>query len=374
MANVRIVIYSVLPAYRKRKIDMKKLSLIILAVFMVLTLQGCGTDTTYEEGKLNIVTTLYASYDFANQVVGNKGHVTMLLSPGEESHSFDPTPKDIIRIAKCDLFIYNGGENEEWVEGVLEAAGGHVRTLKMMDVVNEVYEEEIVEGMQHEHEHDEHGHEEAHEEVDEHDEHEVEIDGHEDHEDAVSESSHEKDHEKDHGEYDEHVWTSLDNAMDIVHAIEKEVIEIDSKNADMYSKRAWEYCDELAKLRDDIKKTVDNGKRKYILFGDRFPMRYFTEEFGLCYSAAFPGCSADTDADAATIKYLIDKVNDENIPVIIKSEMSSGNIAETIASETGRKVLTMYACHNIAKEDYEAGIGYLELMQKNLEVLKEALY
>lgn len=325
---------------------MKKMFLTVAAAVLMCVIilsASCGNAGNGPEdsgnmegsGKLKIVTTLYAPYDFAVNIAGSKADVTMLLAPGEESHSYDPTTQDIINIGKCDLFIYNGGENEAWVDGVLESVGDNVKVLRMMDVVDKMYTEELVSGMQPE-------------------------DGGDGGENGSE-------------EYDEHVWASLDNAIAIVGAVTDEMVSIDPDNEETYKAGMDRYTAELSRVRDDIAQVVSESKRKLIVFGDRFPMRYFTEEFGLEYYAAFPGCSADTEADAATIKFLIDKVREENIPIVIKNEMSSGTVADSIAEETGTEVRTMYACHNISKEDFDSGVGYVGLMERNLAVLKEAL-
>ena len=174
-------------------------------------------------------------------------------------------------------------------------------------------------------------------------------------------------------EFDEHVWASVDNAIAIAGAIKDEIAAIDPENEALYMERLNSYVTELSDVRDAIAGVVSDSPRKLLVFGDRFPMRYFTEEFGLDYYAAFPGCSADTEADAATIKFLIDRVREEDIPVVLKNEMGSGTIADAIAAETGAGVRTLYACHNVSKEDYDSGVGYVGLMKRNLETLKEAL-
>lgn len=336
----------------------KNLTAAFILILMIMLAASCGKsgNSSGEEAdranggdKLKIVTTLYAPYDFAVQIAGSDADVSMLLSPGEESHSYDPTPQDIISIGECDLFIYNGGENEKWVDGVLESVGDNVRVLRMMDVVDKVYTEEIVDGMQSEENDDSNG-----------------GDG-----DGGSAAAAVGEDESE--EFDEHVWASLDNAIVIAGAVKDEIAAIDPENEAVYSERLDAYVKELSGVREAIAQVVNGSLRKLLVFGDRFPMRYFTEEFGLDYYAAFPGCSADTEADAATIKFLIDKVKEENIPVVFKSEMSSGNIADAIAAETGAAVRTLYACHNISKEDFESGVGYVDLMKRNMEALKEAL-
>ena len=327
------------------------LSFCLILCISGLFLTGCSVSENEgaDDGKQKIVTTLYAPYDFAKNVGGDRVNVKMLLAPGEESHSYDPTPQDIMAIEHCDLFIYNGGENESWVEDILSSLDRDISVIKMMDLIDTVYEEETVEGMQTEKGH-EHKEEDAHEDADSHDK-----------EDA-------------HEEYDEHVWTSIDNAVSISEAIYKTLADRQPGDRDYFEKNYEEYRNGLIQVKNDIKNVVDNGCRKTIVLGDRFPMRYFVEEFGLDYCAAFPGCSADTEANALTIKFLIDKVRTEKIPVVFKMELSNGNIAKTIAGETQAKTTTLYACHNISADDFKAGTGYIDLMRRNEQALKEALY
>ena len=339
------------------------LSFCLILCISGLFLTGCSVSENEgaDDGKQKIVTTLYAPYDFAKNVGGDRVNVKMLLAPGEESHSYDPTPQDIMAIEHCDLFIYNGGENESWVEDILSSLDRDISVIKMMDLIDTVYEEETVEGMQTEKGH-EHKEEDAHEDADSHDKEDA-------HEDA---DSHDK--EDAHEEYDEHVWTSIDNAVSISEAIYKTLADRQPGDRDYFEKNYEEYRNGLIQVKNDIKNVVDNGCRKTIVLGDRFPMRYFVEEFGLDYCAAFPGCSADTEANALTIKFLIDKVRTEKIPVVFKMELSNGNIAKTIAGETQAKTTTLYACHNISADDFKAGTGYIDLMRRNEQALKEALY
>ena len=314
------------------------LSFCIILCISGLFLTGCSVSENEgaDDGKQKIVTTLYAPYDFAKNVGGDRVNVKMLLAPGEESHSYDPTPQDIMAIEHCDLFIYNGGENESWVEDILSSLDRDISVIKMMDLIDTVYEEETVEGMQAEKGH-EHKEEDAHEDADSHDK-----------EDA-------------HEEYDEHVWTSIDNAVSISEAICKTLADRQPGDRDYFEKNYEEYRNELIQVKNDIKNVVDNGCRKTIVLG-------------LDYCAAFPGCSADTEANASTIKFLIDKEKKKKIPVVFKMELSNGNIAKTIAGETQAKTTTLYACHNISADDFKAGTGYIDLMRRNEQALKEALY
>ncbi|MDR1731842.1 MAG: metal ABC transporter substrate-binding protein [Synergistaceae bacterium] len=285
--------------------------------------------------KLSVVVTIFPPYDFARELAGRTADVTMLLPPGAESHSYEPTPRDIVKIQNCDIFLYNGGESDEWVRKVLDSMDtSGMKILKFIDCV-EVVEEEIVEGMQDDEEHDE-------------------------------------EHEEEH-EYDEHVWTSPRNAKLIVQRIAEALSETDPVNADAYRKNAASYLDRLDELDGQFQAVVDGARRRTIVFGDRFPFRYFADAYGLKYFAAFPGCSTETEASAATVKFLIDRINAEKIPVVFHIELSNEKMANVIAEATGAKVSLLHACHNISKADFEAGKNYLGLMTANVAALKEAL-
>ncbi len=330
---------------RKIMIMMKKAAALLLAFMMIAGMTGCSAGeevSLKEEEGLSVVTTLFAAYDFAGKIGGDNVNVTMLLKPGTESHTYEPAPRDIKTIQECDVFIFTGGENDKWVETVLEGMdNNNMKIIRLLECT-EVLEEEYVEGMQHDHE----GHEE-----------------HEEHEE----------HEADKSEWDEHVWTSPRNAILICNEIEKAFSMLDAENADEYRDNLNTYTEELNELDEAIREVTDSASRKLIVFGDRFPVRYFVEEYGIDYAAAFPGCSAEAEASAATLAYLIDKVKTEQIPVVFKIELSNGNIAETIAESTGAEVMTFYACHNVSADDFEAGLTYVDFMYKNLEALKAAL-
>ncbi len=292
---------------------------------------GCAGRKGREDGKLRVVTTIFAPYDFVREIAKDEVSVSMLLRPGEESHSFDPSPQDIIDINECDLFIYNGGENDEWIEDILDSVDGGVQTLRMMECIEDLYIEEETTGAGHGHSHDE------------------------------------------HEEYDEHVWASPANAIRIVDAIADRLSELDPSHSDIYDKNRREYTDRLSDICSEIEDIATHSKRKLIVFGDRFPLRYFVEEFGLDYYAAFPGCAEDTETSPQVLVKLIDIVKTNDIPVVFKTELSNGNIAETISEATGAKVRTFYTCHNISRDDYENKTGYIDMMSSNAELLREAL-
>lgn len=312
---------------------------ILSLLLLMLLLTGCTQEP--EASGLTIVTTIFPPYDFARAIAGDTSHITMLLSPGAEAHSFEPTPRDIIAIQSCDLFIYAGGENEAWVTDMIDSLDiDKSKVISMMDVVSPLTEEALP-GLESDHEH-------AHD----HD--------HEQHEDT--------------SEYDEHVWTSPKNAALIAQAIADKLCSISPANASLYSSRCADYRQELSALDDEFRSLVENASRHTLVFADRFPARYFTEEYGLEYYAAFPGCSADTEPSAATIAFLIDTVNEQGIPAVFSIELSNGRLASAIAEATGTKVLTFTSCHNLTKEEFDSGATYISLMEGNLSSLQEALY
>ena len=360
------------------------------SLILGMMLTGCGMSgqqteqnggkeqNKVENEKISVVATIFPQYDFVRQIAGENVKLKMLLKPGEETHSYEPTPQDIIAIQNSDLFIYVGGENDAWVEDILESMPDNGRkTLKLVDCVDTV-EEEHVEGMK-----EERGHDHDHDEDDaEHEEHEVEHEEDEaDHEeDEADHEEDEVDHEE-HGqeethsvhEIDEHVWTSPLNAVKIVEQIKEELCEIDSENASDYEKNAEAYVAQLKELDQEFQDVVDHSKRKLMIFGDRFPFRYFAEAYGLDYYAAFSGCASDTEPSAATMAFLINKVQDENIKTVLKMELSNENIAKAIAEATNADVKEFYSCHNLTAEQFADGETYLSLMEKNVETLREVL-
>ena len=319
------------------KLGFKKALSIISAAALLLT-SGCSSGASEEADseKISVVTTIFPQYDFARQIGGDKIELTMLVTPGGESHAYEPTPQDMVKVKNCDVFICVGGESDVWANSILDAIDTKdIQVVSMMDCVQTV-EEEHKEGMEEEHEHDENC---DHEEV----------------------------------EYDEHVWTSPKNAMAISKTIGEACIAADSANADYYSQSLESYLAELEALDSDFKDVVDNAARKTLIFGDRFPFRYFVESYGLDYYAAFPGCSTETDVSASVMSFLINKVKDENVPVVYYIEFSARKIADTICDETGAEALLFHSCHTVSKEDFENGATYVSLMRENLENLKKGL-
>lgn len=309
-----------------------------------------------EEEKLQIVTTIFPPYDFVKRVGGDHVEVTMLLKPGMESHSYEPTPADIVKIMNSDIFMYAGGESDVWVEDLLAGNDGQTDPFALLDWVDPL-EEETAEGMQvkghtHTHEHDAHDHEQEAADPHEQQEHAVHL-GEE--------------------EYDEHVWTSPQNAIVIVEKICGILSEKDPAHAAVFEENAAAYVEELKKLDAAFWEVVNSADRRTLVFGDRFPLLYFVKTYDLEYYAAFPGCSMETEPSAAMIAFLTDKVKEEQIPVVFYLEMSNGKIAEAIAETTGARTAVFYSGHSITADDLAAGEDYLSLMYRNVEALREAL-
>jgi zinc transport system substrate-binding protein len=317
----------------------KIISVLITIAIVIGAVAGCGNASktnANEDNKISIVTTTFAPYDFTRQITGDHAELTMLLKPGAESHSYEPTTQDIRKIQECDVFVYVGGESDAWVTDVLNSIGsGSTRVIKLIDCVD-VVEEELKEGMEPEEE------------------------------EAAGEGEEEP-------EYDEHVWTSPKNAIKIVEKISEALCSADAANKADYEAGAAAYIQKLTALDSEFSDVVANAQRRTVVFGDRFPLRYFVDAYGLDYFAAFPGCSDDTEASAATVAFLIDKVKTEGIPVVFHIELSNEKIADTICEATGAKKRLFHACHNVSKADFDNGATYLSLMEQNVNALREAL-
>lgn len=341
---------------------MKKKNLILAVLCSCLMLVGCGakgevtpadageaTEATQvsEDGKtISVVTTIFPEYDWVRQVVGSNSNVeiTMLLDNGVDLHSYQPTAEDIMKIASCDLFIYVGGESDEWVEDALaESTNPDMKVINLLETLGDkVQEEEVVEGMEAEEEEEEEGEEGEEEEV----------------------------------EYDEHVWLSLKNAEILVDEIANNLAEIDADNVDTYKTNAANYVTELTALDEKYATAVSEGTADTILFGDRFPFRYLVDDYGLNYYAAFVGCSAETEASFETINFLSEKVDELGLKTVLTIENSDQKIAETIISNTKNKdaqILAMDSMQTTTSEDVANGVTYLGVMEENLKVLTEAL-
>jgi zinc transport system substrate-binding protein len=503
--------------YKQEFMTMKRVFIVIgVLVSLAVALPAGGRrDTGRVEGKISVVTTIFPPYDFVRQIAGDKVSLTMLLPPGAESHSFEPTPQDIIRVQNCDVFIYVGGESDAWVERILGSMDtSRMEIITLMDCV-EVVEELIVEGMQDEeegHAHDhgqftiedvkdraltdwagdwqsvyphlldgtldpvmEHKAEEGEKTAREYFEqyktayvtdvdrvsitadsmtfyrngvpararyeyrgtgviteddgslwvrYKFEAAGNppvgapkyimfSDHLIAPAKTEHFHIYASDTGfdelmadtnptnyptyyaaaltkaelvaemigheeeeeaEYDEHVWTSPGNTKLIVQKIAGVLKQRDAPNAAEYDRNTAAYTAKLTELDTSFQTLVNGAKRKTMVFGDRFPFRYFADAYGLSYFAAFPGCSTETEASAATVAFLINKVRAEKIPVVFHIELSNEKIADTICEETGAQKRLLHAVHNVSKRDFDRGANYYDLMTQNISSLREALY
>lgn len=317
------------------KTTFKNLIILIIAIFLV-----AGFFLLFNNPKKSakIISANFVGFDFARAITGSDKNIEMLMAPGIEAHSYDPTPADIIAIKNADLFIYNGGESDAWVDRILTSNNiPEEKTLRLMDFVS--LKEEATEGMESE----EHSHES-------------------------------EDHEHEEGpEYDEHIWTSLKNSIKLVKAIRDKLTSLYPDQAGSYTKNTDAYISRLNNLDEAIANVVKNTTSPTLIFGDRFPFRYFVDDYGLDYYAAFPGCSDQVEASASTIAFLIDKSKEINAKVIFKIELTSDKLARTIAEESDAKVLELHSAHNISSDDFKNGITFADLMERNLAALKEAL-
>ncbi len=298
---------------------------------LCLALAGCARQSVESgDGEFEIVTTLFPAYDFARQIAGDRARVSLLVPPGSESHSYEPTPRDIERIEGCGLLFCNGGASEAWLEQLL-ADREQVPVLAMLSCVKAL-EEETVEGMQEVYEEEEEG-----------------------------------------PAYDEHVWTSPANALLICRSLCERLCALDPAGAETYRANLAAYEPRLSALDEGFRRAVENGRRKTVLFADRFPVRYFTEAYGLDYYAAFPGCVDDAEPSARTVAFLIDKVRQEGIPAVFTIEFSNEKIADVICEDTGCQKLRFHSCHNVSRAELDAGVSYVQLMEENLKNLEVAL-
>ena len=321
---------------------MKKILALLLALWIpAAVLSGCvPQDDSAASNKLNIVTTIFPAYDWVREILGDetdRAEITTLLDSGVDLHSYQPTVDDIVKISDCDLFLYVGGESDGWVDDALKNAPNKDRkVIRLLDVLGDSAKaEETVAGMQEE----EHDHEEE-------------------------------------AEYDEHIWLSLKNAQVLVAAISEALQESDPARKDTYAANAAAYVEKLSALDGEYRAAVDSGKYKTLLFGDRFPFRYLADDYGLDYYAAFPGCSAETEASFETVSFLAGKMDALGLPCVLTIEGTQHKIAETIVQNTAQKnqqVLTMDSMQAVTANDASSGVSYLSIMEKNLSVLKKAL-
>ncbi len=303
---------------------MKKIISIFLLFVVTFAFCSCG-EVERSTGKISVVTTIFPYYDFARSVSKGTCDVDMLLKPGSDVHSFEPTPSDILKIRNADLFIYNGGESDEWVDSILESLGDTDKpvVMKMTDYVKPLTE--------------------------------------------MDADHHAEDEE------DEHIWTSLDNAKTLVSKISDEVSKLDSKNKSIYHRNGLDYIEKISKVQSEIENTVNSSESKKIVVGDRFPLLYFATEFSLDWECAFPGCSTETEPSLDRLSKLTDTIEKDKIKTILKLEMSENKVADTLADETNTKVRTFYSAESVSKEDFANNVTYVDLMERDNNALKEAL-
>lgn len=300
----------------------------LIAILLCLCLMLCGCtaqpEKPHDEAKLQIVCTSFPAYDFAREIAGDRAELTLLIKPGSEVHSYEPTPKDMIRIQESDLFICNGGESEQWAKTLITP---ELNTIYMMDCVDTV--EESTDGIYNA--------------------------------------------EDGEPELDEHVWTSPLNAIKISEEICNALCKLDTDNAEAYKTNFAAYKAQLMALDREFRQVIKNSGKHTLVFADRFPMRYFALEYGLDCYAAFPGCSSETEPSAKTVAYLIDRVREDKIPAVLYMEFSNQKMADVICEDTGCKKLPFYSAHSVSAEQFGQGVSYLDLMRINLNSLKEAL-
>lgn len=317
---------------------MKKILLCIIsaALSMTLLLCGCSYEKT-ERDRLSIVTTCFPPYDFARAVAGDSADIKMLLSAGAEAHSYEPAPMDIAAIQNCDIFICIGNEDEVWVDRILDSIDtSRIAVIRLMNSVEPLYEEEVA---------------------------------------GASPSGHDHDHDHDdEGEYDGHIWTSPKNALLCVEETTSALCSAAPENAELYRKNSDEYSRRLIGLDEKFRSMTEHAPHKEIVIADRFPFRYLSHEYGIGYSAAFSGCSSESEPSVYTMAYLMNEISEHNMDVVFCLEFSTKKLAEKLCSATGAHMLTLHSCHNVSKDDFENGVTYIDLMEENLANLREALY
>lgn len=319
---------------------LKKIMLLVILVAIILTsiiigIHASKKAKTNNTDKIKVTVSNFASYDFLRAIIGNNDNVelTFLLGPGKDSHSYEPTAQDLITIQNSDLFVYVGGEMEKWADRVLDTLEtGKTEIICIADIADKMEEKEI---------------------------------------DGAEENEHEHEHEE--GAFDEHVWTSPQNAIKMINALENEMEKIDNKNSNTYKENSNKYIEKIKNVDSKIQNVVNNKVRDRLVFADKMPMQYFIDYYKLQVTAAFDGCSTETEPSAKTIAYIENKVKEEKIPVILYIELNNGAVAQTIANETGAKAMQIQTLHNVSKKDFDNGETWVSLMERNIDVLREAL-
>ena len=319
----------------------KRIAALLLAGLLAVCCAGCGGDAaTAETGGLKAVSTIFPGYDWlCNLMDGTGSEPALLMENGVDMHSFQPTAADIVSLSDADLFLYVGGTSDGWVEDALaNAQNEKIAAVDMMEVLEgRLLQETLSEGMQEDRDHGEAGHE---------------------------------------GAYDEHVWLSLRNAEAVCAALCDALCEIDPEHAETYRSNLEGYTEALRALDADFADTVENGAYDTLLFGDRFPFTYLMADYGLRYYAAFPGCSAETEASFATVSFLAGKLDALSLPAVLTIDGSDQSIAKTVIENSSRPdtaILTLDSMQSVKKEEIEQGASYLSIMEQNRAVLAQAL-
>lgn len=339
--------------------NLKKITKTTSALLVVLGLTGCNATTEVgSEDSIDIVTTSFAQYDWSKEIIGDLDNysLTLLQDDGVDLHNYQPTTEDMAAISSSDVFIYVGGESDEWVNDALsEATNQDQVSINLLEVLGEsAKEEELVEGM----EEDDHDH--SSEEEHDHDE----------------EEHSEEEHDHEENVLDEHVWLSLRNAETFVTEITNTLVSLDSDNTDTLQTNANNYISELEALDEEYQTNLENRTENTLVFGDRFPFRYLVDDYGIDYYAAFVGCSAETEASFETIVFLAEKLDELDLKYIMTTESAAGDIATTIVDNSTNKdqeVLQLDSMQSITNEQINEGSTYLSIMESNLDVLEKAL-
>lgn len=321
----------------------KRTGLLLLCFLTAFAAAGCKhTEGTWKTtDRLKVMTTLFPYYDFVRNIAGDTVELKLLLPAGQDTHSFEPTPADMIDIQKSDLFFYNGGEAESWVPDVLSALDtSRIHAVSALDSVQLLEENTHVhDGVEDTHEH-----------------------GAEEHE-----------HNTETITYDEHIWTSPANAIEIVKYLTGVLQEAAPQYADLYAQNSAAYIEKLTALDAQFRALSNRAVNKTIVVGDKFPLLYFVQAYGFSYQAAFSGCSHDTEPSAGTMAALIHYVKENQIPVVYYLELSSHKTADAIAEAAGAQSLLFHSCHSVSRQEWEAGVTYLSLMEQNLKNLEEGV-
>ena len=295
---------------------MKKIFICLLCVVMLCGC--CKISPQNHNEKLTIVTTIFPLYDFARQICGDKAKIKMLIKPGSEVHSYDPLPSDMASIYNSDLFLYIGGESDNWVENLLD--DNDVNALALIDCIG-----------------------------------------------------HNAQHHHGHDHADEHIWTSPENAVLMIEKIYEDIIKVDDKNEDYYKKNCDEYIKKINTASQKIESTVSEYKNPFILVADRFPFVYLTKHYGIDYEAAFDGCAVSTDISMKTMSRLTKTIKSKGVKTVFVTELSNQNIANALKEELGVEIVELHSAHNVSRDDFNGGISYVDIMYRNGKALERGL-